>query len=52
MENKLIRCQECEKLVKRESNKQQYCKECASKIEKEKTRLRVEKHRKILNVTV
>lgn len=33
--NKLVRCQECDKLVKRESNSMKYCKPCYEKIHQE-----------------
>lgn len=46
-----INCECCKRPVKRTGNKIKYCLECSKEIEKNNTKLRVEKHRKNKNVT-
>lgn len=44
---KFVRCKKCQKLIRQNKNNSiEYCRDCAKEVEKEKTKLRVEKYRK------
>lgn len=47
---RVIKCEECDKPIRKKSNKQKYCSECAKKIRKEKVRENVANYREKQNV--